>query len=727
MQTSRWLLVGVSAVYTLAVLGVGVWFVGRYQGTADTVVGADGVPQHMHDRHHNHHHQQRAYTLEEGLKQLLLLPGSSEEQGEDDRPRNVPRLHWEPQNSSVVAGQACQHCPVEIPRIIHQTWKTEELPYLAQSSVESWQRLNKGYEYRFYTDDDIAAYMEKNHPNLVNTWNRMKPIHRADLFRYVILHDVGGYYADIDVTLQTPLDDWPLKHNIHYSAAVIVGFEIITQRPDWKQWFSRQYQMCQWTMAAAPGHEIFARTIGIINENFKSLSDTDIETMSAVKLTGPAVWSDAVTSHLHDHYGVAFGQGMFTDDRLRDNYVLIGDVLLMPMRSFAVGSAGYFPPSSFEWSDQLVTHGFQGSWKKNPNPQYVDFGQEEAVIPFVPLERTSTAVLLSAKYGIQGQPSTPLTSPYMEPLENLFDGSTDTKWLGYHDFTGEAPPSANVTIALYPRQYAQLREYELVSGNDMPNRDPVTWQVVCVGEHDVETVIHSNDGAVFTDRVQAKAFRVAMMAVCRSFVFVFKQVVNPHKVDCLQLTALRLTDLTPARPSEPECESTSFGQLCTCCTLDIRGSEGAMNVLDESLSTHWKASWPAAISPDDGGGLELRPSLRFVFSGGARRVSGYELAPAGDERAMDPAAWRVVGKRDEKEQRWEQVDIRSGAVFEERAAPLRFHFEQTRPFAVLEWQLLSAHNSTHPQCVDGTRFCVQLARFSWLFDDEDGQAESNRQ
>ena len=46
------------------------------------------------------------------------------------------------------------------------------------------------------------------HPELHAAWARMLPIHKADLFRYVILHDVGGYYADIDVNPMQPVRDW---------------------------------------------------------------------------------------------------------------------------------------------------------------------------------------------------------------------------------------------------------------------------------------------------------------------------------------------------------------------------------------------------------------------------------------------------------------------------------------------------------------------------------------
>ncbi len=78
-----------------------------------------------------------------------------------------------------------------------------------------------------------------------------------------------------------------------------------------------------------------------------------------MSLTGPAVWSDAITDFLTFHYNVKLGEGPFTHEALRDNYMLVGDVLLMPMRAFAVGSGGYQMPYQFPYTDQFVTHGFQ--------------------------------------------------------------------------------------------------------------------------------------------------------------------------------------------------------------------------------------------------------------------------------------------------------------------------------------------------------------------------------
>ena len=75
-------------------------------------------------------------------------------------------------------------------------------------AVELWKSLNPGYEYRFYTDADMDEMVAKDHPELTPLWDRMSGVLKADFFRYLVLFKYGGFYADIDVTCNTPIDDW---------------------------------------------------------------------------------------------------------------------------------------------------------------------------------------------------------------------------------------------------------------------------------------------------------------------------------------------------------------------------------------------------------------------------------------------------------------------------------------------------------------------------------------
>lgn len=252
-----------------------------------------------------------------------------------------------------------------IPRIIHQTWKTAEVPSDCRESIASWKRLNTDHEYRFYTDADAKLHIATKHPQLMYAFERMKAIERADLFRYVILHDVGGVYADIDTVCSRPVSEWAAHAHVVPSPRFVVGFEMVTNRPDWRQWYANQFQLCQWTMAATPGHEILRRMLETIEGDYATF-DSREKPVSVMFTTGPGLWSQVVQQYLKETYGVELGTGPYTFQHLADDYIGVGDeVLLLPMRAFAINSGGYSLKytAGHVAADIFARHTFLGSWK----------------------------------------------------------------------------------------------------------------------------------------------------------------------------------------------------------------------------------------------------------------------------------------------------------------------------------------------------------------------------
>lgn len=93
-----------------------------------------------------------------------------------------------------------------IPKIIHQTWRDHDLP-VPNNLPESWKRLNPDWEYRFWTDADLADFVEQEYPDIWPLFQASrKPVQKADIARYLILHCYGGIYADIDTECVGTLD-----------------------------------------------------------------------------------------------------------------------------------------------------------------------------------------------------------------------------------------------------------------------------------------------------------------------------------------------------------------------------------------------------------------------------------------------------------------------------------------------------------------------------------------
>jgi mannosyltransferase OCH1-like enzyme len=96
---------------------------------------------------------------------------------------------------------------MRIPRIIHQTWKSNQLSTEFRESLISWKRQHPDWQYILWTDEMnrnlIASYFAWFLPFYDNyEYN----IQRADVVRYFILYKYGGIYVDLDVLSRQSLD-----------------------------------------------------------------------------------------------------------------------------------------------------------------------------------------------------------------------------------------------------------------------------------------------------------------------------------------------------------------------------------------------------------------------------------------------------------------------------------------------------------------------------------------
>ena len=133
------------------------------------------------------------------------------------------------------------------PRII-QTGRSRDLTLAQRASTASLKCLNSDFEYRFFDDDDVVAFIEKEFPEYREVFNSFPvPIQKYDFFRYLAVFRLGGFYFDTDIFFATGLHEL-LTHRCVFS------FEELTL----SRYLRRQYQM-DWEIGnygfgAAPGH-----------------------------------------------------------------------------------------------------------------------------------------------------------------------------------------------------------------------------------------------------------------------------------------------------------------------------------------------------------------------------------------------------------------------------------------------------------------------------------------
>lgn len=100
------------------------------------------------------------------------------------------------------------YSPIHIPRIIHQTYKTRELPEHWKQTPDSWKEHHPTWKYIFWDDKRCRALVAKHFPKYLKIFDSYPyPIQRADSIRYMMLYMYGGLYADLDMMAKKSVDD----------------------------------------------------------------------------------------------------------------------------------------------------------------------------------------------------------------------------------------------------------------------------------------------------------------------------------------------------------------------------------------------------------------------------------------------------------------------------------------------------------------------------------------
>jgi mannosyltransferase OCH1-like enzyme len=144
-----------------------------------------------------------------------------------------------------------------IPPIVHQTWKSDDLPRSLKECCASWKRFNPDFDYRFYDDRSCAAFIYAKYPDLAQLYESLPlPILRADLFRYLIVYSFGGLYADIDMECLRPIDRFLSLDGAIFS--IEARLTSIRQR---ELGYRHPYQIANCIFASEAGHPFLRRVI----------------------------------------------------------------------------------------------------------------------------------------------------------------------------------------------------------------------------------------------------------------------------------------------------------------------------------------------------------------------------------------------------------------------------------------------------------------------------------
>ncbi|KAI8844043.1 nucleotide-diphospho-sugar transferase [Chytriomyces cf. hyalinus JEL632] len=136
-----------------------------------------------------------------------------------------------------------------IPRIIHQSWKTHDIPKDRFGNWdETWKLQNPEYKYILWDDTENEALIRNHYPWFLNQYlSYDRGINRADAVRVFYMHKFGGVYVDLDIAAYKPLDNLLLDHHL-----VLAKMEV----PGEHSWEHKHEIPNAW-MASRPGHSFW--------------------------------------------------------------------------------------------------------------------------------------------------------------------------------------------------------------------------------------------------------------------------------------------------------------------------------------------------------------------------------------------------------------------------------------------------------------------------------------
>lgn len=156
-----------------------------------------------------------------------------------------------------------------IPKLIHQTAPTADLPAQLRRYVATVREKHPDWEYRLWTDEDNAAFVQREFPDVLGLYRAMpRNIMRADVFRYLLLARLGGLYLDTDYEMLRPFD--LTDHGL------VLPWEMDPRTG------SDRGRIANAVMASAPGHPFWSMVIDGLKANPSLRADANV-----LETTGP--------------------------------------------------------------------------------------------------------------------------------------------------------------------------------------------------------------------------------------------------------------------------------------------------------------------------------------------------------------------------------------------------------------------------------------------------------
>lgn len=195
-----------------------------------------------------------------------------------------------------MSANATQRQEGDIPTVVYRTWIDLNLLPGAQKAWRLTQTHNPTFEQKLFTHEQRDAFMQNETSDRVwKAYARINPRYgaaRADLFRYAILYERGGFYLDAKSWAgdlkRLPKDGFLLTRWGEGDRGFLcrVASAASCRDGEWVQWF----------LGAAPKHPVLAEVLHRVCRAIETYSEIDYPPSknSVLRLTGPLIFTEAV-------------------------------------------------------------------------------------------------------------------------------------------------------------------------------------------------------------------------------------------------------------------------------------------------------------------------------------------------------------------------------------------------------------------------------------------------
>ena len=96
------------------------------------------------------------------------------------------------------------------PALLHQSWSTSSVAQMSPqiaACVRSWVAVNPSMRHQIYDDAMQDEFIRKHYPQWAPLYfeSLVRAVERSDVFRYLVVHKYGGFWADIDALAKRPI------------------------------------------------------------------------------------------------------------------------------------------------------------------------------------------------------------------------------------------------------------------------------------------------------------------------------------------------------------------------------------------------------------------------------------------------------------------------------------------------------------------------------------------